>query len=80
MSIKKYYTFAEAEKDLWVLHPDEKYYLRLKLLYDFWSRISKKTITKGIHKFDSVEDLGRKQNDKLEIRNDKKVDSSLRSE
>ena len=54
MSIKKYYTFAEAEKDLWVLEPDERYYRRLRLLFEFWHKISDRSIRKGIQKFSSV--------------------------
>lgn len=54
MSIKKYISFEQAEKDLWVLHTDEKYYMRLKRLYNFWNRISKKNITTGIQRIKSV--------------------------
>ena len=54
MPIKKYYTFEEAEKDLWVLHPDESYYKRLRQLFELWHKISNRTIRKGIQKFNSV--------------------------
>lgn len=54
MSIKKYLSFEQAEKDLWVAHPDEKYYLKLRQLFEFWNRISKRSVTKGIQKFTNV--------------------------
>lgn len=57
MAIKKYSTFEQAEKDLWVLHPDAKYYLRLKRLFEFWNKISKRSIKKGIQKFSSIESV-----------------------
>ena len=34
MSINKFKTFEEAEKALWILKPDEKYYQKIFKLFD----------------------------------------------
>lgn len=54
MTIKKYSSLEQAEKDLWVLHPDESYYKRLRQLFELWHKISSRTVRKGIQKFSSV--------------------------
>lgn len=51
MSIKKYSSFEEAAKDLWVFEPDDKYFQNLKANFEFWSKISKHKTKKGIQKF-----------------------------
>ncbi len=50
MSIKKFISFEDARKDLWVNNPDEKYYRRLKELFRFWGKITKRNVRKGIIK------------------------------
>ena len=57
MSIKKYKTFEEAEKDLWVLNPDEKYYKKIRELFEFYSEILKnRNIPRGIFKYKTFEE------------------------
>jgi len=51
MPIKKYTTFQEASKDLWVLNPNVEYYITLKNHFAFWSKLANKKQTHGIQKF-----------------------------
>jgi len=55
MPIKKYTTFNQASKDLWVLNPDDVYYFTLKNHFAFWSRIVNKKHKSGIQKFKNYE-------------------------
>lgn len=48
--IKKYLTFEEARKDLWVMKPNEEYYKHLRSLFAMWSRLAKKESRRGIVK------------------------------
>jgi len=48
MPIYKYKTFEEAEKALWNLHPDEKYYDRIAELWDFADELSSLNYPQGI--------------------------------
>ena len=61
MPVKKYISFEAAEKDLWVKEPDEKYYANLKALFEFWSKLNKGTVVKGITKLHSIEELRQKR-------------------
>jgi len=51
MPVKKYKTFEDAVKDLWVYEPDDTYYQNLKANFEFWSKLSKPKLKKGIEKF-----------------------------
>lgn len=54
--IKKYYSFKEAEEDLWVDEPGEEYFRGLKSLLKmklFWKNIKS---TKGIFKYKTLEE------------------------
>jgi len=51
MPIKKYASFQEASKDLWVLNPNVEYYITLKNHFAFWSKLMKKKHKSGIQKF-----------------------------
>jgi hypothetical protein len=57
MSIKKYQSFEEASEALWVLEPNVDYYHRLKELNNFWNKINKKKVVKGIQKFRTYQDF-----------------------
>ena len=50
MSLKKYISFEEARKDLWVIQPDAEYYKHLKELFRFWEKVTKRKIKTGIEK------------------------------
>jgi hypothetical protein len=56
MSVKKFVSFEDARKELWIFNPDEKYYEHLKDLFRLWSRLSesknkiKSKIDKGLKK------------------------------
>ncbi len=65
MPIKKYTSFEEASKDLWVLHPDDQYYKKLKELFVFWNKLnsSKKPIKK-IQKFKDISEKRLKKYEK----------------
>ena len=62
MTVKKYKTFEDAEKDLWVLTPDKRYYKKILKLFDnrLFSKINK--CPKGIFKYKTFEDA---EKDKL---------------
>ncbi len=57
MSIKKFNTFEEASKDLWVLNPKKEYYEKLKELFAFWDKLSQRQCVRGIKKFTSYEEF-----------------------
>jgi hypothetical protein len=57
MSIKKFKSFEDARKDLWVMDPNAEYYNYLKRLFKFWQRISNRKIIRGIQKFTSIESV-----------------------
>ena len=57
MPIKKYTTFEEASKDLWVLNPDSDYYKKLKNNFAFWSKLADKRQKSGIQKYSSYKEL-----------------------
>ncbi|MDP2302034.1 MAG: hypothetical protein Q8N03_06390 [Ignavibacteria bacterium] len=54
--IKKFKTFEEARRDLWVMNPDAEYYKRLMEFYEFASRFSKRKHLRGIFKFKTIEE------------------------
>ncbi len=56
MSLKKYSTFEEASKDMWVMTPNDDYYNKLKAHFEFWKKLYDKKIEKGIKKFSSYEE------------------------
>ena len=56
MLIKKYKTFEEAEKDLWVLEPDENYYKKLRKILNFDIIINVKKFPRGIYKYKTFEE------------------------
>jgi len=56
MPVKKYKTFEEAERDLWVLNPDEEYYKRLKSFLCFSLMINVKKFPRGIYKYKTFEE------------------------
>jgi len=61
MQVKKYKTFEEASRDLWVFEPDKKYYKKLKNLFAFWSSLTVRKNVKGIEKFKSYQELLKKR-------------------
>ncbi len=56
MSIKKYSSFEEASKDLWIMNPNDDYYNKLKEHFAFWKKLSDRKIEKGIKKFKSYDE------------------------
>ena len=57
MPVKKYKTFEDAEKDLWVLNPDEEYYKKIWELFKFSSEILKsRNIRRGVFKYKTFEE------------------------
>lgn len=55
--IKKFKTFEEARRDLWVMKPDAEYYKRLRTLYEFAEKFNKnKKSIRGIFKFKTIQE------------------------
>jgi len=54
--IKKFKTFEEARRDLWVMNPDDVYYKRLSEFYELAASLIKRKIPQGIFKFKTFED------------------------
>ncbi|NUM69717.1 MAG: hypothetical protein HUU43_02630 [Ignavibacteriaceae bacterium] len=55
--IKKYKTFEEARRDLWVMEPDEAYYKRVIAFYELAATIMKpRSIEKGFFRFKTFQD------------------------
>ena len=62
MPIKKYSSFEEASKDMWIMNPNNDYYKKLKEYFAFWGKLSDKRIKKGIKKFRSYEGFIKNKN------------------
>ncbi len=57
MPVKKYKTFEEAEKDLWIINPDEKYYEKVWKMFEFSTEILKnKNVPRGVFKYKTFEE------------------------
>ena len=56
MSIQKFKSFEEAEKALWVSNPDAAYFKRVRAFYKLFSKLSKFSYPKGVHKFRNLEE------------------------
>lgn len=55
--IKKFKTFEEARRDLWVMEPNDEYYRRVIAFYDLAASLIKpRSIEKGIFKFKTFEE------------------------
>ncbi len=57
MPVKKYKTFEEAERDLWVLNPDEEYYKRALHFVSSGLKLAiNRKIPHGIFKYKTFEE------------------------
>lgn len=54
--IKKFKTFEEARRDLWVMNPDATYYKKLFELFELAFTLSKPNYPKGLYKFKTFEE------------------------
>lgn len=59
MPVKKYKTFEEARRDLWILNPDDKYLQRLRNLFIASEKLSNRKISRGIKKYKTIEEANR---------------------
>ncbi len=57
MPVTKYKSFEDASKSLMVPEPDAKYFDNLKALFDFWGRLNKIEVLRGIRKIKSFDKL-----------------------
>lgn len=55
MPVKKFKTFEEAERDLWVFNPDKEYYEHVKRMFEFWDKLPRKKVIPGIQKLKTFE-------------------------
>ena len=56
--VKKFRTLEEAERDLWVMEPDEGYYWRVLRLLDAFPR---RPAPRGIFRYRSLEEAQRER-------------------
>ena len=56
MPVYKFKTFEEAEDALWNFHPDERYFERVKELWNFADRLCPIRYPRGIFKFRTIEE------------------------
>jgi hypothetical protein len=59
MPVKKFKSFEEAERDLWVFEPDDRYYERLRGFYNFAAKFSVARFPRAIFKFRSMQEANR---------------------
>lgn len=59
MSVQKFKTFEEAERQLWELNPDQEYYRSLTKLFGLFNTLNPVDCEKGIHKFKTFEEANR---------------------
>jgi len=64
MPVTKYKSFEDASKSLMVPEPDAKYFANLKALFDFWGRLNKIEVIRGIRKIESFEKINEIKNSK----------------
>lgn len=64
--IKKFKTFEEARRDLWVSNPDQEYYDRLRAFFDFTEKlIDFRTGYKpGVYKFKTIQEADKDRREK----------------
>ena len=62
MPVKKFRTFEEAERDLWSLRPDERYYQKLRAFYALALKLRIPLFPRGISKFRTIEEAGKQVN------------------
>jgi hypothetical protein len=65
MPVKKFKSFEEAERDLWVFEPDERYYKRLRAFYNFAAKFCLARFPSAVFKFRSIQEA---KSQKTEIR------------
>jgi hypothetical protein len=68
MPIKKFKSFEDAERDLWVFQPDERYYKRLRAFYNFAAKFQVGRFPRAIFKFRSIQEA---KSQKTEVRGQK---------
>lgn len=56
MPVKKFKSFEDAERDLWVFEPDDQYFERLRKFYEFASRFLVVRRPGQILKFRSIQE------------------------
>ncbi len=56
MTVKKYKTFEEAEKDLWILSPDKEYFKKILKLFDNKLCCKVRKCPKGVFKYKTFEE------------------------
>lgn len=56
MPIKKFLSFEEARRDLWVIDPDENYYKRVRELFALVERLGSRSRKYGVYKFANISD------------------------
>lgn len=64
--IKKFKTFEEARRDLWVMNPDQAYYDCLRAFFNFTEKlIDYRTGYKpGVYKFKTIEEADKDRKEK----------------
>jgi hypothetical protein len=68
MPVKKFKSFEEAERDLWVFEPDERYYERLRGFYNFAAKFSVARFPSAVFKFRTIQEA---KSQKTEVRGQK---------
>ena len=57
MPIKKFTSFDDASKALWVFNTDKEYYKKMKQSFYFWDKLSERKVKRGIQKYRSYEEF-----------------------
>jgi hypothetical protein len=56
MPVRRFRTFDEARRDLWLEPGDPKLLARIRSLWKFSARLAPCTMPRGIHKFRTIEE------------------------
>jgi len=56
MSLQKFKSFEEAERALWCLNPDEKYFKQVRELFKLANRLCPPNFPWGVFKYRTIED------------------------
>ena len=72
MPVQKFKTFEDAEKALWNLNPDEKYFERIAELWEFANELNPINYPPGVFKFKTLEEAN-KHREKIEIEHAKRL-------
>jgi hypothetical protein len=63
MGIEKFKSFEEAERALWCIEPDAKYYKQVAQLWNLANRLCPPNFPRGIFKYRTIEEANKQKDE-----------------